>query len=181
MRKHYQDLAGKDYAQIVSNGRSIPFTLMFVPIEAAGIEAFRVAPDLFIEAQKRKIIMVTPTTLFCVLQLVSALWNIHDRQANSMKIAEQGRLLLRKLGSFVGSFKSVGDSLAHAAVTYEKAKDQLQAGKGNLVSVAERMAKLGVEAPREGELARLIESGETDISEVVLPGSGEPRLSDVSA
>ena len=165
LRSHYQDLAGKDYAQLVSKGKSVPFTLMFIPIEAAGIEAFRAAPDLFTEAQKRKVIMVTPTTLFCVLQLVSALWNIHDRQVNSLRIAEEGRLLLRKLGTFVQSFKSVGDSLGNALVSYEDAKGQLQSGKGNLISIAERMSKLGVEAPKGNELARLIESAETSPEE----------------
>lgn len=178
MRKHSDELAAKDYAQIVSGGRSIPFTLMFIPIEAAGIEAFRAAPELFIEAQKHKVIMVTPTTLFCVLQLVIGLWNLHDRQTNALSIAEQGRLLLRKLGTFVGNFKSVGDSLASAVSTYERAKDQLQAGKGNLVSIAERMAKLGVEAPKDGELSRLIDGTETEPPAVdaVLKASDPARL-----
>lgn len=183
MRKHSDELAAKDYAQIVSGGRSIPFTLMFIPIEAAGIEAFRAAPELFIEAQKHKVIMVTPTTLFCVLQLVIALWNLHDRQANALNIAEQGRLLLRKLGTFVGSFKSVGDSLISAVSTYERAKDQLQTGKGNLVSIAERMARLGVEAPKDGELARLIDATEPEIpvANAALKVSDGPRLKDLSS
>jgi DNA recombination protein RmuC len=71
IKAHYLSLASKDYARIVGKGVSVPFTVMFIPIEAAGIEAFRAAPELFNEAQKKKVIIITPTTLFCVLQLVS--------------------------------------------------------------------------------------------------------------
>jgi len=156
MRKHYQDLAGKDYAHIVSKGRSVPFTLMFVPIEAAGIEAFRVSPELFNEAQKKKIVMVTPTTLFAVLQLVSGLWSIHNRQLNADRIADEGRKLLRKLGTFLESFSSVGASLDKALVSYNEAKGQLHTGKGNLLAIAAKMSDLGVDAPKGGQFERLI-------------------------
>jgi DNA recombination protein RmuC len=157
MRDHFESLAAIDYTQIIGKEKSIPFTLMFIPIEAAGIEAFKALPELFANAQRRKVIMITPTTLFCVLQLVLGLWSIHDRHINSQQIAEQGRLLLRKLGTFMNSFKTVGDRLGAALTTYEIARGQLQAGPGNLVSLADRMAKLGVEAPKDGELARLIQ------------------------
>jgi DNA recombination protein RmuC len=156
MRDHVEELAAIDYAQILGKEGSVPFTLMFVPIEAAGIEAFRVHPELFANAQRRKIIMVTPTTLFSVLQLVLGLWSIHDRHQNSLKIADQGRLLLRKLGTFIGSFKTVGDRLSAALTSYETARGQLQTGPGNLVSIADRMKNLGVEVPKDGELAKLI-------------------------
>jgi DNA recombination protein RmuC len=156
MREHYESLAAIDYTRIIGREKSIPFTLMFIPIEAAGIEAFRALPELFANAQRRKVIMITPTTLFCVLQLVLGLWSIHDRHINSQHIAEQGRLLLRKLGTFMNSFKTVGDRLGAALSTYEAAKGQLQTGPGNLVSLADRMASLGVEAPKDGELAKLI-------------------------
>lgn len=158
LRSHYQNVAMKDYAQAVSPGQSLPFTLMFIPIEAAAIEAFRAAPDLFSDAQKRKVIMVTPTTLFCVLQLVQALWNVHDRQANALQIAEHGRLLLRKLGTFVESFCALGDRLGAALESYDAAKGQLHMGRGNLASIAARMSNLGIEFPRNGKLAELIAS-----------------------
>jgi DNA anti-recombination protein RmuC len=108
--------------------------------------------------------MITPTTLFCVLQLVLGLWSIHDRHINSLKIADQGRLLLRKLGTFVHSFKAIGDKLTAAVATYDTAKGQLQTGVGNLVSIADRMAKLGVEAPKEGELAKLIDVNAPEVT-----------------
>jgi DNA recombination protein RmuC len=147
MRKHVADLAAKDYPQVIAKGRSIPFTLMFVPIEAAGIEAFRAAPELFSDAQRRKIVIVSPTTIFCVFQLVQALWNIHDRQINSIKIADEGRKLLAKLGTFIQSFEAAGKSLQKAAECYDQANGQLQTGRGNLLSIASRMSAMGVEAP----------------------------------
>jgi|SRR5215469_1235963 len=176
IRAHYQNLAAKDYAQIVGRGQSVPFTVMFVPIEAAGIEAFRAAPDLFSDAQKRKIIIVTPTTLFCVLHLVYALWNIHDKQANALDIADHGRRMLKKLGTFLDSFAAIGNSLQSALTTYDTAKGQLQDGRGNLVSLASRMAELGVEAPPAGELPRLIamvdESPDEELSDALSVTSG---------
>ena len=179
MRDHFEDLAAVDYAQIVGKEKSVPFTLMFIPIEAAGIEAFKALPELFANAQRRKIIMITPTTLFCVLQLVLGLWSIHDRHMNSLKIAEHGRLLLRKLGTFVQSFKTVGDKLAAAASSYETAKGQLQSGPGNLAGIAERMAKLGVEAPKDGELAKLIDvrSNLVEAESAALIEDSEPQHS----
>lgn len=155
---HYKDLAKKDYANVLGKTKSTaPFVMMFLPIEAAGIEAFRFAPNLFNDAQKARVVMVTPTTLFGMLQLVMGLWRIHDKTENADHIAEQGRLMLKKLGAFVGTFSDIGSRLRAAMDAFEKAEDQLHTGRrGTLLSIAKRMEYLGVEPAAGKEIRALI-------------------------
>ncbi len=68
----------------------------------------------------------------------------------------------------------VGDGLASAVESYVAAKNQLQTGRGNLISVAERMSKLGVETPKGGELAKLIESVDTGVEDAVVEAAVKP-------
>lgn len=166
-KAHYVGLAGKDYARIVGKGRSIPFTVMFMPIEPAGLEILRAEPDLFNDARKKNIIIVTPTSLFSVLHLVSSLWTFQAKQNNALEIAEEGRLLLKKLGGFIDTFMDIGGRLDSAVDSFAKAKGQLHVGRGNVMSIANRMATLGVEAPTKGEMPALMLAAEEVEAEVI--------------
>ena len=140
------------------------------------VEVLRADQELFNDARRRNVIIVTPTSLFCMLHLVQSLWSFHDKQNNALEIAEQGRQLLKKLGTFVDSFMDVGNRLSGAMDTFEKAKGQLHTGKGNLIGVAKRMTSLGVEAPVKGELpALMLEAHEEGDAEVIpLPHISTP-------
>lgn len=179
VKAHYLDLAKKDYAHVVGKGRTIPFTVMFMPIEPAGIEVLRAAPDLLNDARRKNVIILTPTSLFGMLQLVNSLWGFHDKQANALEIAEQGRLLLSKLNSFLGSFLAIGKSLDNAAENFANAKSQLSTGRGHVISVANRMASLGVEAPTKGGLRTLLDETHEEAGAEVIPisllGGSEDR------
>jgi DNA recombination protein RmuC len=178
VKSHYVGLAKKDYAHVVGKGRTIPFTIMFIPIEPAGLEILRADPELFNDACRRGVIMVTPTSLFGMLQLISSLWSFHDKQKNALEIAEQGRLLLKKLNSFLDTFADVGTRITNAANTFDDAKKQLHTGRGNLISIADKMAAMGVEVPAKGELPKLMqEVGTGDEAEIIsitrLPDASE--------
>ena len=66
--------------------------------------------------------MVTPTSLFGMLQLISSLWSFHDKQKNALQIAEQGRLVLKRLNSFLDSLADVGNRITSVASAFEDAK-----------------------------------------------------------
>ncbi|HEJ3759283.1 TPA: DNA recombination protein RmuC, partial [Pseudomonas aeruginosa] len=87
VRKHIDDLASKDYTNLVGM-RSPSFVLMFMPIEPAYIEAMKHNKDLFEYGYKKGIVLVSHTTLIPILRTVSNLWMIERSNAEAREISE---------------------------------------------------------------------------------------------
>ncbi|WP_244247981.1 DNA recombination protein RmuC, partial [Pseudomonas aeruginosa] len=82
VRKHIDDLASKDYTNLVGM-RSPSFVLMFMPVEPAYIEAMKHNKDLFEYGYKKGIVLVSHTTLIPILRTVSNLWMIERSNAEA--------------------------------------------------------------------------------------------------
>src|SRR5690606_2837974 len=75
VRLHMEDLDGKNYSGLP--GLDSPsFVLMFMPIEAAYIEALRHDAGLYDHGSIRNVILVSHSTLMPVLKTVSNLWMV---------------------------------------------------------------------------------------------------------
>ena len=95
VRKHIDDLASKDYTNLVGM-RSPSFVLMFMPIEPAYIEALKNNKDLFEYGYKKGIVLVSHTTLIPILRTVSNLWMIERSNAEAREISEKaGDIFIR--------------------------------------------------------------------------------------
>ena len=88
VRKHIDDLASKDYTNLVGM-RSPSFVLMFMPIEPAYIEAMKHNKDLFEYGYKKGIVLVSHTTLIPILRTVSNLWMIERSNAEAREIRDR--------------------------------------------------------------------------------------------
>ncbi|MCP4294550.1 MAG: DNA recombination protein RmuC, partial [Proteobacteria bacterium] len=75
---HVNSLSDKDYSSLTGI-KSLDFVLMFIPIEPAFMIAFQQNEKLFSEAFKRKITVVTPTTLLATLRTIENIWR-YERQ-----------------------------------------------------------------------------------------------------
>jgi DNA recombination protein RmuC len=128
----------------------VDFVLMFVPVEAALLTAFVKDPDLYADAYRARIVLVTPSTLMAVIKLVEGIWVFQKRKESADEIAETGRKLYEKLTNFSESFLKVGETIRRASDTFEEAQKQLATGKGNAIRLAENMKQLGV-APAAGK------------------------------
>ena len=90
-----------------------------------------------------------PSTLLATLRTVANIWRNEQQNQNALAIAEEGGKLYDKFVGFVQTLESVGKNLDQAQSQYQAAFKQLHEGRGNLVSRAQKLYKLGVKAGKQ--------------------------------
>jgi len=148
LRNHIRNLAEKRYSEVPAL-QSLDFVLLFVPIEAALIEALQADSELPIFALERKVALLSPTNLLATLRTVASVWSMHKQNTNAVEIAGRAGLLYDKFAGFVENLRSVGGSLKQAQEAYDKAFAQLSTGSGNLVRQTELLRELGARHSRQ--------------------------------
>lgn len=160
VKKHIDELAVKNY-QSLYDLNSLDFVIMFMPVEPAFLEAVKRDPDLWTYAYEKGVLLVSPTNLFATLKMVASLWQQEYQSRNVMEIADQSGKLYDKFVAFVSDLQTIGDKLLAAQSSYDNALNKLSAGKGNLISRAEKIKQLGAKTKKEMP-ANLLESDEAD-------------------
>jgi len=142
MRKHIDELAGKDYSALVED--SIGYVLMFVPNEGSYIAAMREQPDLSNYAYKKHVILISPSNLLMALQLAYNLWQYDRQNKNVENIVRLAKDLYDKIAGFSDSFADVETAIGTLTKKYAEAKTRLYEGKGNVMRRAEQLKEYGV-------------------------------------
>lgn len=161
IKKHIITLSEKKYYHAVNESPDTIF--MFVPIEPAFAIAVANQKNLYQEAFKRKVMIVTPSTLLAALRLVENLWENDNQKKNTLEIAtEAGRLY----DSFVGLLEELNKikrQLGTVQGSFDNALIKLE-GKGNLVRRVEKLRKLGAIASKKID-TNLLKKSENSESE----------------
>lgn len=147
VRRHVQSLGEKRYAELYGIN-SLDFVLLFIPVEAAFIEAVRRDDTLYDHALERNIVLTSPSTLLAVLRTVANLWRVEDRNNNALLIAQKAGALYDKFEGFVADLDRLGNALGTAQKHYDAAFLKLSQGRGNLVRRSEELRRLGARASR---------------------------------
>lgn len=142
IRTHISELKGKNYDELVGVN-SLDMVLMFVAIEPALMLAFENDDSLFQEAFKNRIFLVSPSTLTMNLQIIQNMWRYEYQNQNAQEIAKRAGDMYDKFTGFVEALEDIGDKIGKAQTAYDKAHNRLVDGKGNLISRAETIRKLG--------------------------------------
>lgn len=143
IRAHVKGLSEKQY-QHIHGDKSPDFVLLFIPIEGAFSAALQTDHNLYQDAYDKNIVVVTTSTLMATLQIISAIWKQEHRSKNIQEIAERGQRLYDKFVLFIKDMGKLGDQLDLTRRTYDSAVNKLSTGRGNLVSQAEQLRKLGI-------------------------------------
>jgi DNA recombination protein RmuC len=167
LRAHIRTLGEKRYTELTEL-QALDFVLMFVPIEAALIEALQNDADLPGFALERKVALVSPTNLLATLRTVASVWSIHKQNSNALEIASRAGLLYDKFAGFVENLRSVGDRLRQAQQAYDEAFSQLSSGAGNLLRQAEMLGELGARHTRQLDARMLATAREPEASPKVV-------------
>lgn len=156
VRNHIDQLSAKSYDSL-SELKTLDYVLMFMPLEAAFVAAIRKDPSIFEYAYRKRIIMVSPSTLLVTLRTIENMWKSEYQNRNSQEIARKAADLYDKFAGFADTLLEVQSAIGKASEKCEVAVNQLSKGKGNIVRRIEEFRKMGVNA-RKSLPAELLES-----------------------
>ncbi|MGQ3013184.1 MAG: DNA recombination protein RmuC [Flavobacteriales bacterium] len=143
---HIDQLSAKKYDNL---DVTLDFTMMFIPIEPAYLLAIQGDTDLWSYAYSKRILLVSPTTLIACLKLFSDLWRREWQNKNAMDIVRRGELLYEKFVGFTENFEEIGKKLSSTQKAYDDALGQLSTGRGNVMSQAILLKKLGLKSDKK--------------------------------
>ena len=143
VRAHIKELSEKNYQQLYGL-KSLDFVLMFIPVEPAFMLAISHDSNLWHEAWKRNVLLVSPSTLLFVVRTVAHLWRQEQQNRNAQEIASRGAALYDKLAGFVDDLEGLGVKLQQAQKAYDGAYGKFASGNGNVIRQAEMLKELGV-------------------------------------
>ncbi|MCF8039247.1 MAG: DNA recombination protein RmuC [Desulfohalobiaceae bacterium] len=147
IRSHVDGLGAKHY-QAGGGLNSPDFVIMFMPIEAAFSIALNTDKALIQYAWDQKVMIVTPTTLMATLWTIASIWRQENQTRYALEIAKQSGQLYDKIAGFVETLQDIGKSMDKAREHYDKAMNQLSTGRGNVISRAERIRRMGARASK---------------------------------
>ncbi|MDR2907067.1 MAG: DNA recombination protein RmuC [Bacteroidales bacterium] len=124
---HINNLADKNYQSLA--GLTTPdYVFLFMPIESALTLALNQKPEIFENALKRKIVLITPTTLVATLKVVKILWQKENQVKNVEEIFRQCGELYNKFVLFLENMDKVETALSSATKAHKEAMDDLKNG-----------------------------------------------------
>ncbi|OYU71520.1 MAG: DNA recombination protein RmuC [Alphaproteobacteria bacterium PA2] len=118
VRAHFLGLSAKAYWDQFD--ASPDFVAMFIPGDSFLAAAVERAPDLMTEAMDKRVLIVTPTTLFALCKAVAYGWRVEEQAANAQEISKLGRELYKRLSVMGGHAAAVGKALDQAVGRYNQ-------------------------------------------------------------
>ncbi|MGB7136496.1 MAG: DNA recombination protein RmuC, partial [Acidobacteriaceae bacterium] len=143
VRAHLKELSAREYQNLYGL-ESLDFVLMFVPVEPAFMLAIASDNRLWQDAYEKNVMLVSPSSLLCVVRTVAQIWRQERQARNVREISDRGRILYDKFVGFTDDLQRIGRKLGEAKEAYEGAYNKLTRADGNLVSQAQKLVKLGI-------------------------------------
>lgn len=140
VRSHIQGLSAKAYWEQLQT--SPDFVVMFVPGDSILTAALERAPDLMTEAMDKKVVIVTPSTLFALCKAVAYGWRVEEQAAGAQKIADLGRELYKRVAVMGTHAGQVGKALEQAVGKYNQFVGSLET---QVLTQARRFEELKVD------------------------------------
>ncbi len=147
VKGHIDGLAGKRY-QENEKLQAHDCVLMFVPIEGALAAALTREPELFMYAWDRRVVLVGPPTLLMTMRTVASIWRYELQGQNAQAIAGLAGDLCDKVTASLMDLNLVAEKITGALNAHNEAVKRLSTGKGNALSIGERIRSLGVKTKR---------------------------------
>ncbi|MFT7286422.1 MAG: DNA recombination protein RmuC [Halieaceae bacterium] len=144
LQRHIDSLAAKDYAALPGlDSPSLVF--MFMPIEAAYIEALRYNRELFNDGYRKNVVMVSHTTLVPILRTVANLWIAYQSNEEALAISEMAGDVYNKVCLVGQRLEDMGKTLNTVTEKYNQTVTAL-VGKQGLHGKVDRFKRIAANA-----------------------------------
>lgn len=147
IKKHVDELSAKNYEKLVPG--CIGYVLMFIPYESGYSAALKTDPSILQYAYRKHIIILSPSNLLMALQLTHTMWQNFRMTKNVEEILYQSNELFDKFVTFAETFVKIGTNIERLQQDFNKAKGQLNEGKGNIVRRLEGLKTLGISPKKQ--------------------------------
>ncbi len=147
LRTHVDDLAGKAYWSAFSTTPEM--VVCFVPGDAILAGALAAEPELYDDAQSRKVVLASPATLLALLRTVAFTWQQDALTSSARELLKLGTDLHTRLGTLGGHATRMGTSLQRAVEAYNALVGTLES---RVLVTARRMRDLDLVEEDLGEL-----------------------------
>ncbi|MDB5440715.1 MAG: hypothetical protein JWM33_3142 [Caulobacteraceae bacterium] len=168
LRAHMQGLSAKTYWDQFKTEGSPDFVAMFVPGDGFLAAALDRAPDLMTEAMDKRVLLVTPTTLFALCKAVAYGWRVEEQAKGADQIAALGRELYKRISVMGAHAGGVGKALEAAVAKYNQFVGSLES---QVLVQARRFEELAVD--HEGREIAQLEPVESGVRPLAKLGDGE--------
>ena len=147
VKKHVDELHGKRYEKLVD--RSMEFVLMFIPNDQSYLYAISEERDLIRYAYSKGVVIISPSNLMIALQLTFNIWQQERQSKNLEEIVKTATDLYEKGAGFSETMENVEQQIKRLGAEFEKAKNQLYEGKGNLLRHLETLKDMGINPKKQ--------------------------------
>ena len=134
---HVQALSKRNYSAHVTG--AIDFVVMFLPGEPMLSAAFEARSQLFEEAAKLDVLIVTPTSLLGLLRAVAVGWREQRLAEDAAQISALGAQLYERIGVFASHYAKLGKHLSSAVKSFNDVTGSLE---GRVLPSARKMGEL---------------------------------------
>jgi DNA recombination protein RmuC len=148
LKRHIDDLADKRY-QENEKLQAHDCALMFIPIEGAMAAALTREPELFVYAWDRHVVIVGPPTLLMTMRTVASIWRYELQGQNAQDIARLAGDLCDKVSASLADLNGVAEKITEALAAHSDAVKRFAIGKGNALSIGQRIRNLGVKTKKQ--------------------------------
>ena len=159
IRRQIDNLASKNYAETVAPTRAgytnLPVVAMFCPFNAVLEAALDRDPALMQYAYEKRIVLVTPLTLWGYLLLISHGWKQREVERKFDEIQKLGGEVVASLDLLVNDIEAIGAAIDNAGAAYDGLRKRAIADKGRMSvrRVARKLMEYGIAPP--GKLKQL--------------------------
>lgn len=147
VKKHVDELYVKCYDKLFDP--SPDFVLMFIPVEPAYGLALMEDNRLFEEAFRKRVILVSISSLLATLRIIEAMWRLEKQNRNAAEIVKQAAAMYDKFAGFVEDMQALGQKINSMEKEYDQAMKKLSEGRGSLLRRAETMKGLGLDTKKQ--------------------------------
>ncbi len=169
VRKHINELAGKDYASYIPDDKKkVDYNIMFIPNEGAFHLILEQAPSLWQEAKNRNVLIVSQMTLIIVLNMIQMVWKQSEKEKNIEAVHAAASELMGQIQSWLGYHINLGEQIKKLSSVYEDSSKKLTESKQSVVAKIRKLEGLGA-APKRNAVKAVSRKGSSNSSESVIP------------